>query len=137
MTAQSIYNITMALMDEMKNDGTVDINSTKDYLARTPGILSILQTEIIYELRKVGADISFSDEIKNINTEMDLEDEVCLGIVPYGLASRLLAQEDATLSNYFNSLYEDRMSRYLSEYTELAVQEQREDVYNSSMRAGD
>lgn len=139
MKAQQIYDITMALMDEMKNDGTVDVNSTKDYLARTPGILTIIQTEIVIELRKHGIETDTLDIVKNMNTDIDLEDDICTGVIPYGLAARLLGQEDASLSNYFNSLYEDRKSKATStsENKQLAVQETREDVYSSTLRVGD
>lgn len=137
MKAQVIYDITMSLMDERKNDGSVDVNSTKDYLARSPGILTVLQTEITLELKRVGADVETLDEIKTMETDIELEDDICLAIIPYGLAARLLAQEDTALSNYFSSLYENAFLRYLSTYKELAEQEEREDVYNSNMRAGD
>lgn len=137
MKAQTIYDITMSLMDERKNDGSVDTNSTKDYLARSPGILTILQTEIILELKKVGAKVNSLDEIKKMDSDIDLEDDICFGIIPYGLASRLLAQEDTALSNYFASLYENAFSRYLSTFRKLAVQEKREDVYGSTLRVGD
>ena len=136
MKAQTIYDITMSLMDERKNDGNVDVNSTKDYLARTPGILTILQTEIVMELKRVGAKINSLDEVKKMTTDIDLEDDICFRIIPYGLAARLLAQEDTTLSNYFSSLYDNAFNRYLSEYKQLAVQEDREDVYGSLMRVG-
>lgn len=136
MKAQTIYDITMSLMDERKNDGNVDVNSTKDYSARTPGILTILQTEIVMELKRVGAKISSLDEVKKMTTDIDLEDDICFGIIPYGLAARLLAQEDTTLSNYFSSLYDNAFNRYLSEYKQLAKQEEREDVYGSLMRVG-
>lgn len=137
MKAQTIYDITMSLMDERKNDGSVDVNSTKDYLARSPGILTVLQTEIVMELKRVGAKISSLSEIKKMSSEIDLDDDICFGIITYGLASRLLAQEDANLSNYFSSLYENALNRYLSDYNEKAKQEDREDVYGSTMRVGD
>ena len=137
MRAQTIYDITMSLMDERKNDGSVDVNSTKDYLARSPGILTILQTEIILELKKVGAKVSSLDEITNMTQDIDLEDDICFGIVPYGLAARLLAQEDTALSNYFSSLYDDKFARYLSTYRTLATQIQRPDVYGSTLEVGD
>lgn len=136
MRAQTIYDITMSLMDERKNDGNVDVNSTKDYLARSPGILTILQTEIIMELKKVGAKVNSLDEIKTMSTDIDLEDDICFGIIPYGLAARLLAQEDTTLSNYFSSLYDTAFLRYLNQFRQLAKQEDREDMYGSMMRVG-
>ncbi len=138
MKAQDIYDITMALMDEMKNDGSVDINSTKDYLARTPGILTILQTEVIIELKKAGANVSGLDRIEKMTDEVDLEDDICTGVLPYGLASRLLGQEDASLSNYFSSLYENGKldSAKTSSSKVLAKQKTRENVYGL-LRAGD
>ncbi len=138
MKAQDIYDITMALMDEMKNDGSVDINSTKDYLARTPGILTILQTEVIIELKKNGINVSSLDRIEKMTDEVDLEDDICTGVLPYGLAARLLGQEDATLSNYFSSLYMNGKSESAktSSSKVLAKQETRENVYGL-LRAGD
>lgn len=124
----------MSLMDERKNDGSVDINSTKDYLARTPGILTVLQTEIVMELKRVGAKVNSLDEVRTMATDIDLEDDICLGIIPYGLASRLLAQEDTALSNYFSSLYDSKIGRYLSQFKTAVEQEDREDVYDGRMR---
>lgn len=138
MKAQDIYDITMALMDEMKNDGTVDVNSTKDYLARTPGILTILQTEVVIELKKNGISISSLDRITSMTDEVDLEDDICTGVLPYGLAARLLGQEDSTLSNYFSSLYESGKadSAKTSSSKVLAKQKERKNVYGL-LRAGD
>lgn len=136
MKAQTIYDITMSLMDERKNDGNVDVNSTKDYLARAPGVLTVLQTEIVMELKRVGAKVGSLDEIKNMNADIDLKDDICFGIMPYGLASRLLAQEDTTLSNYFSSLYDSSFARYLTQFKQLAKQIDREDVYGADMKVG-
>jgi len=121
-------------MDERKNDGSVEVNSTKDYKARSPGILTVLQTEIVMELRRVGAQIDSLDELKNMDADIDLDDDICLGIIPYGLAGRLLAQEDSALSNYFSSLYDDKFGKYLRTYTKKSNQEIRPDVYNSLLR---
>lgn len=134
MKAQIIYDLTMSLMDERKNDGSVEVNSTKDYKARSPGILTVLQTEIVMELRRVGAQIDSLDELKNMDADIDLDDDICLGIIPYGLAGRLLAQEDSALSNYFSSLYDDKFGKYLRTYTKKSNQEIRPDVYNSLLR---
>lgn len=139
MIVQDIYDITMALMDEMKNDGTVDTDSTKDYNARTPGILTILQTEVIIELKKAGADVDTLDRLTKMTDEVDLEDDICMGVLPYGLAARLLRQEDGSLSNYFSSLYLRGLSDIskTSEDKYMATQIDREDVYHSEMEAGD
>lgn len=138
MKVQDIYDITMALIDDMKNDGNVDYTSTKDYTARTPGILTILQTEVIIELKKKGANVSSLDKIVKMSDEVDLEDNICMGVLPYGLASRLLAQEDVSLSNDFSSLYFNNLSDAtdVSENKSYIKQVNREDVYDSLMRVG-
>ena len=141
MKVQDIYDITMALMDEMKDNSSLvnppdtDYASTKDYAARTPGILTILQTEVIMELKRVGADVSSLDPVKTMQDDVDLEDDVCAGVLPYGLAARLLGQEDSSLSNYFSSLYQDRLYKAAKTTDDkyLAEQIDREDVYNSTM----
>lgn len=137
MKAQTIYDITMAIMDEMKNDGKVDVNTTKDYLARSPGILTTLQTDIILEFKRQGIKAASLDIIKTMENDVDLDDDICVGILTYGLAGKLLAQEDTTLSNYFNSLFENKTNKYISSYREPVSMSQREDEYNSNMRVGD
>lgn len=139
MRAQTIYDITMALMDEMLDSGGVDVNSTKDYLARTPGILTILQTECIIALKKLGAKVETLDAIKKMTDDVDLDDDICMGVLPYGLAARLLGQEDASLSYNFSSLYASKLDSAVqvtsSKY--IATQEEREDVYSSKLKEGD
>lgn len=139
MRAQTIYDITMALMDEMLDSGAVDVNSTKDYLARTPGILTILQTEVIIQQKNLGANVETLDAITKMTDEVDLDDDICMGVLPYGLAARLLGQEDASLSNYFSSLYNQKLyeGAKTSDSKYIAKQIDREDVYGSLMRVGD
>lgn len=132
MTAQTIYDITMSLMDERKNSGEVDTNSTKDYKARAPGILTILQNEIAIRLGE-----SALDEITTLEDDIDLEDIICTAVMPYGLAARLLAQEDIPLSNYFSSLFDLYLNNFLTQFKQKAKQIKRPDVYSSSMRVGD
>lgn len=144
MIVKDIYDITMALMDEMKDANNINSKpvadySTKDYIARTPGILTILQTEVIIELKKSGADVDTLEKLNTMNDEVELEDDICMGVLPYGLAARLLGQEDTALSNYFSSLYLSGLSDVAktSEDKYIAEQIDREDVYNSTLEVGD
>ena len=132
MRAQNIYDLTMSLMDERKDNGEVDTSSTRDYNARVPGILTILQNEIALRLG-----IDALDEITALGEDIDLEDDICSAVIPYGLASRLLAQEDTALSNYFSSLFELYLNNFINKYKEKSKQVKRTDVYSSSMRVGD
>lgn len=111
MTCHEIYDITMALMDEMIDNTTLeqepnaDYPSTKDYQARTPGILTILQTEVVMFLKQRGVDIDSLERLETMEDNVELDDDICMGVLPYGLAARLLGQEDTSLSSYFSNLY--------------------------------
>ena len=117
MTCHEIYDITMALMDEMIDNQTLeqepdaDYPSTKDYQARTPGILTILQTDIVMFLKARGIDIDTLDRLMTLEDECDLPDDICMGVLPYGLAARLLGQEDSAMSSYFSQLYNSGLQR--------------------------
>ena len=111
MTCKEIYDITMALMDEMIDNSTVDQDpnvdypSTKDYQARTPGILTILQTQVTNFFKSKGMEVDTLDRLINMADNVDLSDDICMGVLPYGLAARLLGQEDTQMSSYFSQLY--------------------------------
>jgi len=48
MTGREVYERAIALVDEINPEtGKVDVETTADYLARTPFLLSLLQTELI------------------------------------------------------------------------------------------
>jgi hypothetical protein len=46
-TAQQVFDITMDLIDERLDNGTISLSDTLDYNVKTPGILNILQSELI------------------------------------------------------------------------------------------
>lgn len=137
MIAQDIYDITMALMDEMKDNGDVDIQSTKDYLARTPGILTILQTEVTMFLKTKGVNVDTLDRLTSMQDDVDLDDSICMGVLPYALASRLLGQEDSSLSNYFNSLYGEKLETTSETLRTKAKRVDIEDYYDATLSGGD
>ncbi len=126
-------------MDEMKDaKGTknekpeIDSTSTKDYRARTPGILTSIQNDIAMELG-----LGYLEEVTTMNGEVDLEDEICATVVVYELCARLLLTEDPSLSNYFSSLATDSKNKSLDKYKPKAQKKYIVDVYGSKMRVGD
>ena len=116
MTCKEIYDITMALMDEMIDNNTInqepnaDYSSTKDYQARTPGILTILQNQVVMYFKSKGIDIDTLDRLMTMEDEVDLSDDICMAVLPYGLAARLLGQEDTQMSSYFSNLYNENLA---------------------------
>lgn len=103
-------------MDEMIDNPTVestpnpDYPSTPDYQARTPGILTILQTQVVMYFKSRGIDIDTLPRLEDMSDNVDLEDDICMGVLPYGLAARLLGQEDTQMSSYFSQLYNSGLS---------------------------
>lgn len=144
MTCHEIYDITMALMDEMIDNNTIeqepnaDYPSTKDYQARTPGILTILQTEIVMFFKSRGIDIDTLDRLMTMEDECELSDDICMGVLPYGLAARLLGQEDERMSSYFSSLYSSGLASAAESSDDKAKGKQYsgDNIYGL-MRAGD
>ena len=110
----------------------IDNTSTKDYRARTPGILTSIQNDITMYLG-----IGYLDEITSMESDVELDDAICATIVVYELCARLLLTEDTVLSNYFSSLASNLKNTTLERYRAKAKQEVREDVYGSLCEAGD
>lgn len=139
MKAELIYKFALSHIDEMKDSKLIkgekpemDNTSTKDYRARTPGILTSIQNDITMKLG-----IGYLDEITTMESDVELDDAICATIVVYELCARLLLTEDTALSNYFSSLASSLMNSTLEQFKTKAKQEVREDVYGSLCRAGD
>lgn len=139
MKAELIYKFALSHIDEMKDAKLIkgekpemDNTSTKDYRARTPGILTSIQNDITMYLG-----MEYLDEITSMESDVELDDAICATIVVYELCARLLLTEDTVLSNYFSSLASNLKNTTLERYRTKAKQEVREDVYGSLCEAGD
>lgn len=139
MKAELIYKFALSHIDEMKDAKLIkgekpemDNTSTKDYRARTPGILTSIQNDITMYLG-----MEYLDEITSMESDVELDDAICATIVVYELCARLLLTEDTVLSNYFSSLASNLKNTTLERYRIKAKQEVREDVYGSLCEAGD
>ena len=139
MKAELIYKFALSHIDEMKDAKLIkgekpemDNTSTKDYRARTPGILTSIQNDITMYLG-----MEYLDEITSMESDVELDDAICARIVVYELCARLLLTEDTVLSNYFSSLASNLKNTTLERYRTKAKQEVREDVYGSLCEAGD
>lgn len=144
MTCKEIYDLAMSLMDEKKDLSNIDgvpesdYVQTKDYMARTPGILTSLQNEVVTFLKGRGIDIDYLDTLTTMNDNVDLEDYICQSVLNYGLAARLLGQEDRSLSSYFSDLYLGNLQGVAvsSDDRVKGKQYSGENIYGT-MRAGD
>lgn len=110
-TAQWVFEKAMHLMDEVnESTGQADTSDTKEYKNRTLPILNILRIECFpasdtYVVTQPGKR-PVCPEIEDFGSEIGLDDGICQGVLPYGLAAHLLLDENPTVASYFQQRYE-------------------------------
>ena len=118
-TAQNVFDLTMAAIDELNDNGKADTSDTREYKNRTLQILNILQGELYlysdtYKASENGKRsiaipiISFNEPIA------DLDDYICRTVLPYGLAAHLLMDENPSLADTCLQRYEELRAKLMS-----------------------
>lgn len=109
--AQEIFDETMALIDEVNDNGQTDTEDTKEYKNRTLYILNVLRGELY-----PYSDTYYTDTkgyrpivalIEDFDTPIDLDDYICESVMPYGLAAHLLLDENPSAAAFFQQRYEE------------------------------
>ena len=115
-TAQGVFEKTMNLMDEVnESTGAADTADTKEYKNRTLAILNILRIECFlasdtYVVTTPGKR-PICPEITDFTTEIGMDDGICQGVLPYGLAAHLLLDENPTVAAYYQQRYEEALAQ--------------------------
>ena len=133
MLAEDIFNITMAMIDEMTEDGSIDGETTAEYRAKAPGILTMLQTELI------GIDNRYRDKkdwvypvlIESLDQSLQVDDIKAQTLLTNGLAAQLMLHEDKTLANYFEQRYQEMKGMFIKPTPRKP--ETRQDVYDAKL----
>ena len=133
MLAEDIFNITMAMIDEMLASGGLDEESVAEYRAKAPSILTMLQTELIgidnrYRAKK---DWVYPVIIESLDQTVQLDDVKAQTLLTNGLAAQLMLHEDKTLANYFEQRYNEMKGMFLKPTPRKP--ETRRDVYDSTL----
>jgi len=123
-SAQEIFDLAIHLMDEAnESTGKTDTADTRAYKLRTLAILNVLRAEC-YPLSDTypvpdppAGDGSRMKRpvcplISDFQTPIDLDDVLCQGVLPYGLAAHLLLEENPDLASFFQQRYEELRSLY-------------------------
>lgn len=106
--AQWIFEHAVALMDSGDElTGQMDTGNVRAYKHRTLGLLNLLGQECQgYSRRgKWTAPEDFEEAL-------GLEDALCRGVMPYGLAAHLLLEEDPAAASFFQQRYEELLDRW-------------------------
>lgn len=114
-TAQKVFEMAMHLMDEVnESTGAADTNDTKEYKNRTIPILNLLRIECFpasdtYAVTAPGKR-PVCPEILQFTDVIGLDDGICQGVLPYGLAAHLLLDENPTVASFFQQRYEEALT---------------------------
>ena len=112
-TAREIFELSVHLMDE--NDaitGEADTALSREYKNRTLPILRVLQEEcaaysaLPEGTRQAGERLACR-ALEDLEDEVGLDERLCRGVLPYGLAGHLLLDEDPDRANFFLQRYEE------------------------------
>lgn len=113
-TAQEVFEMAMHLMDEVnESTGKADTSDTKEYKNRTIPILNILRVECYPASDTYRAEPGkrpVCPRIEDFESPIGLDDAICQGVLPYGLAAHLLLDENPDVASYFSQRYEELLS---------------------------
>jgi hypothetical protein len=109
-TAQDIFELAIAMMDEMDDQGRADHSDTTEYKNRTLPILNILRGELYpysdtYMIQDSGRPIAAL--ITDFDVPIELDDYICQSVMPYGLAANLLVDENPSAASFYQARYEE------------------------------
>lgn len=108
VTVQEIFDIAIHLMDSQnESTGSTETADTKEYKLRTVSLLnSILDRAFPYSdnyrdaLEAAGGKRPICPKVSGMTDEVELDERVCTGALPYGLAGLLLLEEDPSRANF-------------------------------------
>lgn len=115
-TVQGVFDKAMYLIDaQNESTGNTRTADTKEYEVRTVGILNNLLDVVFpysdtYAVETPGKRPALPD-IQGFTDELDLDAKMVRDVLPLGLAARLLAEENPSLANYFQQLFEEHLAR--------------------------
>jgi len=110
-TGQWIFEHTMALIDELNDNGEADHSDSQEYKRKTLPLLNILQGELYpysdtYKQRN-DRKRPVLYPLESLEDYINLDDYICQTVIPYGLASHLLVDENPTMASFAQQRYDD------------------------------
>ena len=134
-TAQEVFDIAVRLMDEQDDaSGDTCTEDTRTYLLRTPSLLNSLLDRCASAAGTTSSSCGGCAYIHDMSDPVDLDEELCTGVLPYGLAGLLLAEEDPGRADFFWQTYQEQLR--WSAYGLPAVEEDIEDFYDVTLASG-
>ena len=105
-TVRDVFDIAIHLMDaQNESTGSTETADTKEYLLRTPSLLNSILDRAYSASdnwpQSEGGKRPICPKVTAMTDEIGLDERICTGILPYGLAGLLLTEENPALANFF------------------------------------
>ena len=115
VTVQQVFDIAIRLMDaQNESTGSTDTADTKEYRLRTPSLLNSILDRAYSASDNYPATTDrtrpICPKVSAMDDEIQLDEYICTGILPYGLAGLLLTEENPTLANFFWQIFRERLT---------------------------
>ncbi len=110
MTARDVFEIAMALSDNLSSAGASEHSDTAEYLNRTVHIINSLQPElyVISDTKTASAGgRPVGPLITGLDEPLCIDEGLARTVLPNGLISRLFADENPVLADLYLQLYEE------------------------------
>lgn len=123
----------MAMIDEMLESGELDADTTREYKAKAPSILTMLQNELIGidNRYREKEDYIYPVTLESLDEPLQIDTIKATTLLTNGLAAQLMLHEDKVLANYFEQRYQEMKGMFLKPTARKP--EKREDVYDSTL----
>lgn len=132
-TAQWVFEATMTLIDELNDSGLADHADTREYKNKVLFILNVLRGELYpySDTYRQSQDKirPIADIIQDFTSPINLDDYICQTIMPYGLATHLMLDENPTVAAFFQQRYEELLKQLKKGFA--GVSEDIVDVYSA------
>ncbi len=105
-TVQDVFDIAVRLMDaQNESTGATDTADTKEYRLRTPSLLNSI-LDRVYPVSDTLPPAPpgrrpIAPKVQAMTDTLDLDERICTGVLPYGLAGLLLTEEDPRRADFF------------------------------------
>lgn len=111
-TVQAVFDKAIYLIDaQNESTGSTSSSDTKEYRVRTIGILNNL-LDVVYPASATypkDEGRPALDDIQGFDDELDLDPRILRDVLPNGLAAHLLSEENPSLAEYFQQLFEEHL----------------------------
>lgn len=105
-TVQDVFDIAIRLMDaQNESTGSTDTADTKEYRLRAVSLLNSILDRAYPASDTYPGTVDgrrpVCPKVAEMGDEIGLDERLCTGVLPYGLAGLLLTEENPSLANFF------------------------------------